>query len=38
MQMTMDHGPSLARGSKAFHMHFGSDGALIAEVNELIHE
>lgn len=38
MQMTVDHGPSLARGSKAFHVHFGSDETLLLEVNELIYQ
>lgn len=38
LQATLDHGPSLARGSKAFHVHFGSDDQLLIEVNALIDE
>lgn len=36
MVMTLDHGPSLARGSKAFHIHYGSDNELLAEVDALL--
>lgn len=36
MQMLQDFGPSLAKGSKAFRMKYGTDDELLAEVNSLI--
>jgi len=35
-EMTQKYGPSLAKGSKTFHAHYGDNDTLLAYQNELI--